>query len=432
MENIKEHLKLINDTTEVKCPKCGTTFKPGVNIDENKLKDEYKKYREQYNNILNELKTIQETIDKLETREQLLKNIFDLLSNYLSPLYFYLKEKTNDFKDVYNLTNIINDILLDVNSFKNYNNLVEKQQEIKNKLVIFNKLNDEKIKKVFDTLEQLKVDYTETIKEINTNNDKLTRLMTINSNMNKLEKITDDLEKLIKAQRRVKDESLKKIKEEFINKTIYDIKKTLSELETELIDINNIKERLDNLNKELFDYEKRLKATTILLDILSPNKGIIGESITGLINEVLERMNEIINKIWTYEIKILPCNIEENDLTFRFPVLINGVKEIPDVSKGSSSIKEIIDLAFKIVAMEYLNMLDYPLILDEFGRTMDPTHRIKAYDVIEDIAKNYFSQIFLVSHFESMYNRFIDTDVIILNNDNVGYNNTYNKVVKLK
>jgi ABC-type Mn2+/Zn2+ transport system ATPase subunit len=80
--------------------------------------------------------------------------------------------------------------------------------------------------------------------------------------------------------------------------------------------------------------------------------------------------------------------------------------------------------------MEYLDMLDYPLILDEFGRTMDETHRIKAYDLIEELSKKYFSQIFLVSHFESMYNRFQDVDIVVLNDENISLEST-NNVLKI-
>ena len=136
--------------------------------------------------------------------------------------------------------------------------------------------------------------------------------------------------------------------------------------------------------------------------------------------------------MWTYEIEILPCNIEENDLTFRFPVKINNIKDIPDISKGSSSIREVIDLAFKITVMEFLDMLDYPLILDEFGKTMDAVHRVKAYDFIDELSKSHYEQIFMVSHFESMYARFNNADVIIIDNENINYTGSYNTVIKIK
>ena len=50
----------------------------------------------------------------------------------------------------------------------------------------------------------------------------------------------------------------------------------------------------------------------------------------------------------------------------------------------------------------------------EFGRTMDATHRDAAYNIIDRIFSSNFNQIFLVSHFESMYGRFVNADLVQL------------------
>ena len=52
--------------------------------------------------------------------------------------------------------------------------------------------------------------------------------------------------------------------------------------------------------------------------------------------------------------------------------------------------------------------------LVEFGRTMDATHRDTAYNIIDRIFSTNFDQIFLVSHFESMYGRFVNADIVQL------------------
>ena len=76
--------------------------------------------------------------------------------------------------------------------------------------------------------------------------------------------------------------------------------------------------------------------------------------------------------------------------------------------------QEIVDLAYKIVFMKYMGLSDSPLILDEFGRTMDATHRDTAYNIIDRVFSSNFNQIFLVSHFESMYGRFVNADLVQL------------------
>ena len=217
----------------------------------------------------------------------------------------------------------------------------------------------------------------------------------------------------------------------YINNIVLDIKYEITNIETRLLEYDRLKLSNNELEKELKEYEAKLDTVKQLEVMLSPNKGIIGESINNTMNVILNRMNEIVNKVWSYDINILPCNIEENDLTFRFPVKINNVKEIPDINKGSSSIKDIIDLAFKITAMEFLELLDYPLILDELGSTFSSSHRVSMYDFIDELSKGYFNQIFMISHFEDMFGRFKNTDVVVLDNEGINYTGSFNKIIRI-
>ena len=152
-----------------------------------------------------------------------------------------------------------------------------------------------------------------------------------------------------------------------------------------------------------------------MLKVLSPSDGIIAKSINSFLNIFIQEMNHIINSVWSYEMVLLPCDItEDNDLDYKFKVKVNNDEVIEDVSKLSSSMQEIVDLAYKIVFMKYMHISDTPLILDEFGRTMDATHRDTAYNIIDRIFSTNFDQIFLVSHFESMYGRFVNADIVQL------------------
>ena len=45
---------------------------------------------------------------------------------------------------------------------------------------------------------------------------------------------------------------------------------------------------------------------------------------------------------------------------------------------------------------------------------MDAEHRISAFNVIDKVLSNNFSQIFLVCHFESMYSGFANCDMPVL------------------
>ena len=94
--------------------------------------------------------------------------------------------------------------------------------------------------------------------------------------------------------------------------------------------------------------------------------------------------------------------------------------------------KDIVDLSFKIVFMKYMKLTHMPLMLDEFGVFMDDTHRNKVYDVIENLLSNNFSQIYFTANFKSIYGRFVDSDINILDDKNLELDDIfYNENLKI-
>jgi len=423
------HLEELSNRGSTKCPKCGYEWIEGFSEAKLKLlKESLNKLNVKKQMLEEEYGKIEDLLTKIKEKKDLLIRLKSYLSQFDKPVYDYLlhdglkglREKLTSMTilvDKIPLLKQIEDELLDLTYKKS----------------ILEKMDNEKLNKILDRVEEIKNEYSKVIKELNTVTEEIDRLKKFSAALDTVNKQVETLKSLLREYRKNSKEIVKQYKNEFISKVIYELKKLISEAESELIEFKNAKKRFMALTDELKEYEERLKIMKEVTELLSPTKGIIGKSVVKIINTVLEEMNDIINRVWSYEIRILPCNIEENDLNFRFPVLINGNREIPDVSKGSSSIKEIIDLAFKIVAMKHLNMLDYPLILDEFGRTMDETHRIRAYEFIEDISEKYFSQIYLVAHFESLYSRFTDVDLVVLNDENLTIDTKdVNKVITLK
>jgi len=423
-----DHLDKLKNSNKTKCPKCGYVFIP--NYDEKRLeqlKIEHERLSKELSELSSSYSKISDINDKLLKEAEIRKDLFNLFPSDLEGIKHVLERTV-----LQNMVNKITEITTNIETLLPYGSYTKRLQEIENKLNILEKVNYDKLKFILEHMEELDRKYSNIVKRLNGIKYELDRLTKLKQAKDKFKTIYDALYVTLSKLPELKRKKLEQVKNEYINELIKLAKEELVNVEQELTDYSNLKTRYDNLVKELDQYEQRHEAVKVLVDLLSPTKGIIGKSVVNVINDIIMRMNDIINQIWTYPIEIQTCNVDENDLTYRFPVLVNRNKLIPDVSKGSSSIREVIDLAFKIVAMEYLNMLDYPLILDEFGRTMDPKHRIKAYDFIEELSKSYFSQIYLVSHFESMYNRFVDTDVIILDNENVGYDNNYNEVVEIK
>jgi len=425
--NILRHHEEQDDVT---CPKCSNIFKPNydvvrlkqlstklgsLNNDFKVLETEYKLKHEHYIKLANKL---------------IIEDKIVLILNNVPPVYKYLKPRLSDIS---NLSNIINNFYMSLPDVKILDSLEREYKELTNKLELIKSLSINKIETIKKDKDSLLTERIAKITDINNLTTKLHRYKRLLLAFNTIDIYRKKIDVLLRDRQTYKCELLQDNYNTYLNNIIRLAKDEIYTIEEKLTTYNNVKEHYETLQSELETYKTELEVNKKIEEYLSPSKGLIGSTITNTINIVLDKMNFIINKVWEHEINILPCDVSENDLTFRFPVMINNIKSIPDVLKGSSSMREIIDLAFKISVMELLDMLEYPLILDEFSSTMDSTHRINSYNYIEKLSKEYFSQIFLVSHYAEIFLRFANnTDVNVLNNDNVNYDGTFNEVMIIK
>lgn len=160
---------------------------------------------------------------------------------------------------------------------------------------------------------------------------------------------------------------------------------------------------------------------------LSPINGLIAEGLLGFINAFVSKMNAFIKRIWTYPLKVLPTgfnndsNSQSTELDYKFKMVVGDFNNVvPDVSKGSEGIMEIVNLAFKISAIEYLHLSHAPIILDEFGKTLDAAHRVAATHVIKSLMEQHnHTQLFMVSHFFESYGSFNTAEICVLDESNI-------------
>lgn len=178
------------------------------------------------------------------------------------------------------------------------------------------------------------------------------------------------------------------------------------------------------------------EAAKLLVKNLSPTDGLIAEGLLGFIRNFTGQMNTLIRKIWSYPLQILECGISSAggaELDYKFPMMVqNKGNIVSDVKFGSSGMREIIDLAFKVVAMRYLDLSESPLYLDEFGASFDEAHRGSATAVIKNLMDQQpFTQLFMVSHYESSYGAFTNAEICVLcpNNITVPVQAKYNQHV---
>lgn len=167
----------------------------------------------------------------------------------------------------------------------------------------------------------------------------------------------------------------------------------------------------------------------LLAKALSPKGGLIGQYLLGFLQGVTQLVNTVIGEIWTYPMEVLPSKMDRDDLDYKFPMSIsNGAVEPADIDLGSDSQREIVNFAFRIALLKFLGFDDFPLMLDEFGRTFDEQHRANLIPFIARMIElGQYDQIFYISHYQNTHGAFNQAEIVVLDPTNVTVPEVFNK-----
>jgi ABC-type branched-subunit amino acid transport system ATPase component len=312
-------------------------------------------------------------------------------------------------KEVYD---IINQISID---YRATNEILELEKRKKEILELSNNLLDEE---AFSILELEYDNIKLLISNLNTKEVELSKSIDTVSKINKnIEDIKSYLSNLNKNRKR----DIKLEKNKAIDTIIIDLKTELNNVNLQLDRYNHtIREEagiMTDLTKSLND----IKLLEIMIDELSPATGLIADSIKSFLVNYIDEVNDIINSVWSYRLDVMPYDIKDLDkgITYRFPVRTVGADNSDDINNTSESMNEIISLAFRLVSLKYMGLEFYPLMIDEFGRSMDEVHLIKSYDLLEEMVETMDIQMFVIAHIKTAYARFNNAGISIISNLNL-------------
>lgn len=241
---------------------------------------------------------------------------------------------------------------------------------------------------------------------------------------------------LIKKKKELSKQAFETQRRMILNSMIRSIQSELAQKESQIAQakaqkgiVANIASRIDGLKTQESDL-------ALLIKQLSPTEGLIAQGLLGFIKNFIDQLNDIISKIWSYRLEIMSCEIEDGetiDLDYKFPMMVHtSDKPVPDISKGSTGIEEIINLAYRLTAMQYLKMQNYPLYLDEAGRAFDVAHRAELGKMIRTIVEqSSFSQIYLISHYFELYGGLSNVETCVLSEMNISTPPVYNQHVMI-
>lgn len=253
-------------------------------------------------------------------------------------------------------------------------------------------------------------------------NNETQRLGTLKRNVVEFQAIGEKLAEKAQQIQDVTQERVEALRREIIHEEIRELQVALATKSKALSEMELQKKTVTDLEFTINELSEQEQAIKLLMEELSPTDGLIAEGLLGSIQVFVAEMNRLLGKTWTYPLEVKACGVSSDtgtELDYQFPMLVDN-EPVADVGKGSKGQKEIVDLAFLIVGMQRLGLVDPPLMLDEFGSGLDETHRRAAAYVIQGlIEENRFSQVFMVSHYEASYGSLTQTEVCVLCPDNI-------------
>lgn len=418
MEAQLEHAEHTPDTN---CPKCSFTFKPGWDprlIEQTKeqlasrrnavesMRSELAELDihigdfSEYSNKLSELARIRESSKSLRTfwdevsTEQLVKN-------YPSRIPVKLN------RDIMTLTNLVK-----------VHRLTGELKELESRLELVKNSGDPKyLLGRADHLEAQLFEKSNRVREmtgeVGTLSEEIYHLEKMDKMVDEMQQALDQFQELEKRlEVALQEDCLKQLKERCVTR--------LGILHQQTHRYRDLLVRYESNRDQIKETEARHGSYKVITEALSPTKGIVAETVKGFIGHFVDMLNGHVGMVWNYDMQVGAVLEDAAALNCKFPICINGEDGADDVSDGSTGQVSMIDFAFKLVVCELLGMTDYPLLADEFGKDFDDEHRERLVTYIKSLVEqNRFSQLFMVSHYSSVYSAFNNAEFVVLDDRNI-------------
>ncbi len=247
-------------------------------------------------------------------------------------------------------------------------------------------------------------------------------------------RISDNLEAELVTLHGLRDDYVNSLRDSEIANVLASQQTQLAVLQTKRSEKMAVEGIIQDLENDSVRLKDEFDAKTLLASELSPVDGLIAEQLTGFISSFTAHVNQVIENIWSYELRVIPCGTDNGDLDYKFPLFVQheGKENItPDISKGSEAQVEVVNFAFRLVTMIYLGLDEYPIYLDEFSKSFDEQHRINAMNFVKKlIDTGNYTQLFMISHYAAQFGAFQQAEIMVLDSSNISVPQKHNQNVK--
>lgn len=437
------HMERHRDNPDLACPKCNHMFSLGYS--ELIYKDSVA-FRDKANIDLQttntEIKSKEEYIEVCTEYSITFRQILQIMNNSpeLNIYWMKIKESNVLYNDPQSLIIMFNNIESDISRQIDLSKLRDVIKEKKDLLDSLKEIGDGDLNQIVNDnisiSEQIEALSKQQITLVNSKKDYSSRrsvLLTKDNLINQIRGLIINKKTIFKTE-------LETIRRIHLNNLIVSLQNTLAAKVEAVNSFKSHQSLIDDINKQINILSTQESSLKELVSVISPTDGLIAEGLTGFINSFVEQMNFFIKKIWSYPLIIQACGYDSEeavDLNYKFPVIVNNDDNIiNDVSEGSTGMLDIINLAFRITAMQYLGLSHYPLGLDEWGSGFDAVHRNQAVNAIKALTDQHiFDQLFIISHYAESFGALSNPEVCVLDISNIELPKnilTYNKHVVIE
>lgn len=278
--------------------------------------------------------------------------------------------------------------------------------------------------------ESLKTEIELLTKDFEVSTKELARIEALDKQLGQLNQLSVRIEKGAQV---VSDEFAKEIdaiRNQWLEFVLREHQNQLASIVSRLNQRSVAKALIADLENQVEECRLKEKAYNKLIATLSPSDGLIAEQLTGFIASFVGNMNTVLEKVWSYHLKIRPCGIEDGDLNYYFPLEV--VDEVTnDVNDGSLAQREIVDFAFVLTLALRIDPETIPLIMDELGAHFDETHRQVVMQFVRDYVDAGKAKLaFLISHYAANHAAFTSAEILVFDASNILVPRTHNQHVE--
>ncbi len=425
-EHREKHLQELANSEKISCPQCEHEWRAGYSEAEHgKIKHRIEVGRKTVSALSKEIQELQEKREGLIKYSTLYREYMRITRNTpeLKPLWDMIVEEDSLRRSPQHTLTLIDLVRSDLRIEMQAYAIREKIATDMQRLKLAEYAQSEVVKGKKAHLERLEQEIGLFSSQKVHAQSRLQDLMIIQRQIKHMYEIGDRMRTAKEELNQASLGIIDAVKNEIIDEALAETHREIATLSTRIHSIDQHEALIADLKRSISEHEKAEQAYKALANALSPTDGLIAEGMLGFIRNYMDRMNALIAKIWTYPMLVHDCSTEEEsaELNYKFPLTTPNLPEpVPDVSNGSSGQQEMVDLAFRVVAAQCLKLDRGPLYLDEFGKTFDESHREAATQVVRQLVEQLsFSQLFMISHYESCYGAFYNAQITVVDKRNI-------------